>query len=638
MATRPTQVFLSYAHADRVHLDAFRTHFGPVERGQNLRVWFDNNLTGGQVWDDEIRRALNGSDIFVCLITANFLNSNYIRDTELPAIWQAVHGRGALIVPVVLEQSFWRDEFGQVQCLPKDTKGQLKPAADWSPKRNGFYSAAEQSADAIREWLSRIPPPPSDPGPGLSLQVTEAGFDLSPDTPGPSERVDPLQEQLLRGLRRRWEQLLEDAGRSCRNTHPILYRNLEEYGRLLSAELPELEVASLVAEGSALGGLVEALRAPPRGSMSEPMGPELAASFESLLREHARLITGFAEGREIIARDRLLERMIDQPEEAGVTLHGVLQPMIREKDLLTSRAAAVLQAIDNGLIEAGVRSTDALMDALRQGGRAISFITRAVSSKISPADAATLATFGAILAGDPNLETYRAAFRFLEGYAPQISAFASNQPELRRLIDWTMEQIGVRSRPSPVPGEVPLSKQLDFVESSANLLSKSPEDFTLARAENKFQLGESLPIGWRPLIDELHFLGKKELRSIKVASSLPNLKKLDCSRTSINSVQHLRGHPSIEFFDCSYTAVDDLSPLSDCKSLKNLYAAFLTDSLSDLSFAASLGLNELVLLGTKVRRGTVRQFANFQINPDGTVFTSRGEPSGWFTYYLAKRK
>jgi hypothetical protein len=578
---RPTQVFISYAHADRDHLDAFRNHFGPVERGRNLTAWFDDRLAGGQSWNDEIRRAINASDIFVCLITANFLNSNYIRETELPAIWQAVRGRGALMIPVILEVSFWTGEFGHVQCLPHDRKGQLKPAADWRPKRNGFHAAADQAAKAIAEWLQRLPPPPQDPGPGLSLLVTQEGFDLSPDAPAVGERSDPLQQRLLEGLRKRFDELRKDA-KSCSNTHPMLFRDLVVYGGLIEEQLTDLDVVALVASGSALSGLVDALTPPlPQGSMTEALEPELRAGFQTLLREHARLVMGFAEGREIIARDRLLETMIDQPAEAKQTLHAVLEPMIDQRGLLTQRARELIQAIDHTLIEGGVRSTDALLNALRHGGRAVGAITRAVSSKVSAADAITIATFGAIISGDPNLETYRAAFRFLVEYAAQISAFASNQPELRRLVDWTMEQLGKRQS-SELKAIEPDTPYLDV----DNYDDALPSDFDLQKVHELIVQGRRLPPSWEPFVTHLNFHGDRSLVHLSPLTGLFNLLELRCSATSVVDLSPLSGLSSLTVLDCSLTPISDLSPIAGLAGLEHLDISLT--SVEDLTPIAGL--------------------------------------------------
>lgn len=603
MAERPTRIFISYAHADHAHLEAFRQHFGPVEHGQNLEVWFDGELAGGQVWNDRIHRAINASDIFVCLVTSAFLNSNYIRDAELPAIWQAVRGRSALLLPVIVERSFWQQEFGQVQCLPSTPKGALRPAADWKPKRNGLHAAAEQAAHAIEVWLRELPPPPADPGLGAGLIVTPDGFDLVPDVPGPAERADPLQLQLLAGLRGRWRTLIDDA-HSCRNTHPVLHRELVAYGEWIKAELAELDVMSLVTAGSALGGLVEALKPPlPPGVMTEPLEPALLAGFETLLREHARLVFGFAEGREILARDQLLHSRVDGPAALRQTLHRVLRPMAKARGLLTARASDLMRMLDDAMMEAGVRSADLLGSAVRHGGRAIGSIVQAVGRKVQPANALTYAGFAAVLAGDPNFETYRAAFQFLSANTAQLSAFAANVPELRRLVDWTAEQLGARARPAPARNEgshpIPEVSRDD-----------PPEGFDLDEVHAMIRRGETPPNAWVPWIRELEF-----------------------RETSINNLSPIAGLVDLESLDCSGTWVYDLSPLSNLKKLRRLYVARIPEMIIDPTPILRLKLDELVLLKTDVRPDLTQQLAKYQINSDGIIIDLDGAATPTFYYY-----
>lgn len=59
-------IFLSYSHVDRQLADAFIA--GARERG--LTVWYDQDLSGGQQWRDEIVDALSESSIFMILFSS----------------------------------------------------------------------------------------------------------------------------------------------------------------------------------------------------------------------------------------------------------------------------------------------------------------------------------------------------------------------------------------------------------------------------------------------------------------------------------------------------------------------------------------------------------------------------------------
>ncbi|MFM9080146.1 MAG: toll/interleukin-1 receptor domain-containing protein, partial [Opitutaceae bacterium] len=67
-APRAPSVFLSYATADRAAARALRDAL----RSAGLDVWHDESeLTGGDAWDQKIRRQIRGCDYFMPLISAN---------------------------------------------------------------------------------------------------------------------------------------------------------------------------------------------------------------------------------------------------------------------------------------------------------------------------------------------------------------------------------------------------------------------------------------------------------------------------------------------------------------------------------------------------------------------------------------
>jgi hypothetical protein len=67
-----------------------------------LQPWHDTELKAGDRWDKEIRAELDQMDIFLCLVSYQFLSSGYIQSVEL-ARAKACHRNGEIeVVPVVL--------------------------------------------------------------------------------------------------------------------------------------------------------------------------------------------------------------------------------------------------------------------------------------------------------------------------------------------------------------------------------------------------------------------------------------------------------------------------------------------------------------------------------------------------------
>jgi hypothetical protein len=67
-----------------------------------LQPWHDTKLKAGDRWDKEIRAELERMDVFLCLVSYQFLASDYIKAVELPRA-MARHKNGEIeVVPVIL--------------------------------------------------------------------------------------------------------------------------------------------------------------------------------------------------------------------------------------------------------------------------------------------------------------------------------------------------------------------------------------------------------------------------------------------------------------------------------------------------------------------------------------------------------
>lgn len=156
------QIFVSYAHDDSDHLAEFIRNFTPAARVLGVTLWHDRQLHGGQMWNPEIGKALESSSAFVLLATNNFLKSEYIVGTELPAIADAKRDKNALVLPVIVRRCFWRAYVKEIQVIPTDDGGRVKPVLDWRPARDAWPIAAEQVAAAMERHFKLIPKAPVD--------------------------------------------------------------------------------------------------------------------------------------------------------------------------------------------------------------------------------------------------------------------------------------------------------------------------------------------------------------------------------------------------------------------------------------------------------------------------------------------
>jgi TIR domain len=101
--TKP--VFISYSHQDAAWLAKLKLFLRPLEDRGMLHVWDDTDIQPGSLWMDEIRQSLESARVAVFLITQNFLNSEFIREKELPQLLSNAQDRGCIVFWIAVSAS-----------------------------------------------------------------------------------------------------------------------------------------------------------------------------------------------------------------------------------------------------------------------------------------------------------------------------------------------------------------------------------------------------------------------------------------------------------------------------------------------------------------------------------------------------
>ena len=101
--TKP--VFISYCHKDAEWLTKLKMFLQPLEDRGLIKVWDDTEIKPGSQWLEEIRQSLESARVAVFLITQDFLNSEFIREKELPALLAKAKNRGCQVFWIAVSTS-----------------------------------------------------------------------------------------------------------------------------------------------------------------------------------------------------------------------------------------------------------------------------------------------------------------------------------------------------------------------------------------------------------------------------------------------------------------------------------------------------------------------------------------------------
>lgn len=115
------QAFISYSHNDEHYLNLLVKHLAQLKRDGHLQEWTDKAIEAGINLDEAVASNLNSANLFIALLSPDYLNSNYCYEIEFKKA-QEMHEAGQLrIIPVVVEDCDWLNSpFSKLKALPKD--------------------------------------------------------------------------------------------------------------------------------------------------------------------------------------------------------------------------------------------------------------------------------------------------------------------------------------------------------------------------------------------------------------------------------------------------------------------------------------------------------------------------------------
>jgi hypothetical protein len=115
------KLFISYSHRDEKALGRLHKHLAPLRRDGTIETWYDRAILAGDNVDRDIDANLADSDVFIALVSPDFLDSDYCQDREMTEALRR-HDEGTIrVIPVILESCDWKSTpLKKLKALPKD--------------------------------------------------------------------------------------------------------------------------------------------------------------------------------------------------------------------------------------------------------------------------------------------------------------------------------------------------------------------------------------------------------------------------------------------------------------------------------------------------------------------------------------
>jgi hypothetical protein len=145
--TKPINIFIIYAREDKEIKQGLLSYLNPFVKPYNLNIWHDAHIQPGQEWKYSIDSRLNQTDLFVMLVSIDFMNSHFIHQVEFKYAVERHKANKSIIIPVITRECPWDIDFEfddysfslkELQVLPDEGK----PIVDWKTSDHAFNNIA----------------------------------------------------------------------------------------------------------------------------------------------------------------------------------------------------------------------------------------------------------------------------------------------------------------------------------------------------------------------------------------------------------------------------------------------------------------------------------------------------------------
>ncbi|WPO84372.1 toll/interleukin-1 receptor domain-containing protein [Chryseobacterium sp. JJR-5R] len=148
------KAFISYSHKDESYLERLKVHLTQMNRDGLISEWNDKEIHAGSSLDDSISDALTSSELFLALVSPDYIASNYCYEKEFRTALQMHEEKKLIVVPIIVEPCDWQNApFGKIKSLPKDGKA----VAEWTNANNAFLNIIQELRRLLNSSKASVP-------------------------------------------------------------------------------------------------------------------------------------------------------------------------------------------------------------------------------------------------------------------------------------------------------------------------------------------------------------------------------------------------------------------------------------------------------------------------------------------------
>ncbi len=154
-------IFIIYAREDKVTKQRLLSHLNILKDAYNLNIWHDEHIEPGQEWKPSIESRLAKTDLFLLLVSVDFMNSEFIHQVEFKYAIDRHKEHKSIVIPIIIKFCQWDVEISfkdfnfslsELQVLPNDAL----PIDGWRTSEEAYNNIALGIRKVLNSLKSKL--------------------------------------------------------------------------------------------------------------------------------------------------------------------------------------------------------------------------------------------------------------------------------------------------------------------------------------------------------------------------------------------------------------------------------------------------------------------------------------------------
>ena len=149
------KIFISYAHEDEPHRKCFQKSLRLMHMQGLVESWSDVEILPGTRWEAEIQKQMDEADIITCMVSPDFIASDFCFCHELKLALKRKQLDGIFVVPLIIRPCEWdMTPLAKLGAIPKDSTGNLVPVTKWNDPDDAWLEVSRQFRRLVQKTHS----------------------------------------------------------------------------------------------------------------------------------------------------------------------------------------------------------------------------------------------------------------------------------------------------------------------------------------------------------------------------------------------------------------------------------------------------------------------------------------------------